>query len=74
MTDSLIHLRVPAATKARWVRQSRAAGMKLTDWITHRVEAATMQPDTHETPDPGAPGEPAELARREALLDAIGGR
>ena len=32
-----------------------------------------MQPDTHETPDAGAPGEPAELARREALLDAIGG-
>ena len=37
MTDSLIHLRVPAATKARWVRESRAAGMRLTDWITARV-------------------------------------
>ena len=39
MTDSLIHLRVSAATKARWVRQSRAAGMRLTDWIVQRVEA-----------------------------------
>jgi hypothetical protein len=37
--DALIHLRVPAATKARWVRESRAAGQRLTDWIIHRVEA-----------------------------------
>ena len=35
--EALIHLRVPAATKARWVRESRAAGMRLTDWITARV-------------------------------------
>lgn len=40
--EALIHLRVPAATKARWVRQSRADGMKLTDWITNRVEAQKM--------------------------------
>lgn len=33
MNDSLIHLRVPAATKGRWIRASRAAGMRLTDWI-----------------------------------------
>jgi len=39
MTDALIHLRVPAATKARWVRESRAAGMRLTDWITNKVES-----------------------------------
>jgi len=38
MNDSLIHLRVPAATKARWVRASRAEGMRLTDWITEAVE------------------------------------
>lgn len=36
--DALIHLRVPAALKARWVRESRAAGMRLTDWIVSRVE------------------------------------
>ena len=41
MTDALIHLRVPAAIKARWVRESRAAGMRLTDWIVQRVEAVT---------------------------------
>lgn len=40
--DALIHLRVPAALKARWVRDSRAAGMKLTDWIINRVEGARM--------------------------------
>lgn len=37
--DSLIHLRVPAATKGRWIRASRAAGMRLTDWIIQAVEA-----------------------------------
>lgn len=42
MTDALIHLRVPAALKARWVRDSRAAGQRLTDWIVRRVEAQTM--------------------------------
>jgi hypothetical protein len=41
--DSLIHLRVPAATKGRWVRASRAAGMRLTDWIGDAVEAHMQQ-------------------------------
>jgi hypothetical protein len=40
--DALIHLRVPAATKARWVRESRAAGQKLSTWIIDRVEARKM--------------------------------
>lgn len=40
MTDAIIHLRVPAALKGRWVRASRGAGMRLTDWIVHNVEAA----------------------------------
>lgn len=39
-----VHLRIPAATKARWVRESRAAGMRLTDWIVSRVEAALPDP------------------------------
>jgi hypothetical protein len=43
MTESLIHLRVPAATKGRWVRASRAAGMRLTDYITSAVEAKMQQ-------------------------------
>lgn len=42
MTDATIHLRVPAATKAAWVRESRAAGMRLGDWIIERVEAHKM--------------------------------
>jgi hypothetical protein len=37
-SEALIHLRVPAELKARWVRESRAAGMRLTDWITSKVE------------------------------------
>ena len=48
-TETLVHLRVSAATKARWVRQSRAAGMRLTDWIVHRVEAPTMPKITPES-------------------------
>ncbi len=43
MTESLIHLRVPAATKGRWIRASRAAGMRLTDYITSAVEAKMQQ-------------------------------
>lgn len=39
LSDAIIHLRVPAATKGRWVRASRAARMRLTDWITRAVEA-----------------------------------
>lgn len=39
MTDALIHLRVPATRKGRWVRASRADGLRLTDWITQIVEA-----------------------------------
>lgn len=44
MTESTVHLRIPAAVKARWVRESRAAGMRLTDWIVSRVEAALPEP------------------------------
>ena len=43
VSESLIHLRVPAATKGRWVRASRSAGMKLGDWITLAVEAYMQQ-------------------------------
>lgn len=44
-SEALIHLRVPAELKARWVRESRAAGMRLTDWIVSRVEAQPMNSD-----------------------------
>lgn len=46
MGDTTIHLRVPAALKARWVRESRAAGMRLTDWIVQRVETQNMKQTT----------------------------
>ena len=38
MGDALIHVRVPAELKARWVRESRAAGMRLTDWIIQKID------------------------------------
>ena len=41
--ESLIHLRVPATTKGRWIRASRAAGMRLTDWIADAVEVHMQQ-------------------------------
>lgn len=40
--EALIHLRVPAALKARWVRLSRARGQRLTDWIIERVERSMI--------------------------------
>ena len=43
MTESLIHLRVPATVKGRWVRASRAAGMRLTNYIIDAVEAYMQQ-------------------------------
>ena len=43
MTESLIHLRVPASVKGRWVRASRAAGLRLTDYITSAVETYMQQ-------------------------------
>lgn len=48
--EALIHLRVPAALKARWVRASQRAGMKLGDWIVQQLEQRLMNvfkvPDT----------------------------
>ena len=38
MSDSIVRLRVTAEQKARWVRESRAAGMRLTDWIVARID------------------------------------
>lgn len=60
MTDAYIHLRVPAGTKARWVRESREQGLRLTDWITRRVDTRTAQDigkmDLNAAEDPhGAP-------------------
>lgn len=43
MSEALINLRVPAATKGRWIRASRAAGQRLTDYITSAVEAYMQQ-------------------------------
>lgn len=49
--DALIHLRVPASRKARWVRESRAAGMRLTDWIIKRVEREDKNMNVYKIPD-----------------------
>lgn len=49
--EALIHLRVPAALKARWVRESRAAGMKLTDWVIKRVEEGASAVKTYKITD-----------------------
>lgn len=39
--DVPVHLRVPREMKGRWVARSRAAGLKLNDWIVERLEAPT---------------------------------
>lgn len=33
-----VHLRVPRELKARWVQESRTAGMRLTEWLVQRIE------------------------------------
>lgn len=45
MDEALIHLRVPSALKADWVRKSRMEGKKLTDWIVDRTESKDMPID-----------------------------
>lgn len=67
--DAVIHLRVPAAVKARWVRQSRAAGMRLTDWIVQRVEAQTMDKTTRISIPDGLTFADLRLARDPATDD-----
>ena len=69
MSDALIHLRVPAATKARWVRESRAAGMRLADWICQRVEAQPMENKTNISIPQGMAFSALRLARDGATGD-----
>lgn len=44
---SVIHINVPRATKARWVRQSQAHGLKLTDWIISNMPATYTATISH---------------------------
>lgn len=39
MDNAHISLHLPVATKARWVRESRSEGKRLTDWIIEKVES-----------------------------------
>lgn len=40
---SAVHLSVPPAVKAAWVLQSRAAGMRLSDWVTKHMEKISIE-------------------------------
>ena len=71
--DSLIHLRVPAATKGRWVRASRASGMRLTDWIVDAVEAHMQQQQAHRQHGGGADPVADDLFT-EALIEGAAGQ
>lgn len=37
---SFIHARCKTSDKAEWVRESRAKGMKLTEWLVETLNAA----------------------------------
>lgn len=67
--ESLIHLRVPADLKGRWVRESRAAGMRLTDWIIQRVERTVTNPMTTIAIPDGVEFEDLRLARNPVTGD-----
>ncbi len=51
MKIDLIHLRIPGPTKGRWVRASRAAGMRLTEWVVNRVEESMREQMKASIPD-----------------------
>jgi hypothetical protein len=38
MPDDTIVIKAPAGTKARWVRQSQSAGLKLSDWVLRLID------------------------------------
>lgn len=40
MSNSTVHLSIPASLKGRWIKASRLVGMKLGDWIVASVEQA----------------------------------
>ena len=70
--EALIHLRVPAATKARWVRESRASGMRLTDWIIEKVDKIMTKKYQIADQNNGPFGEIYETeAAAEAALDDL---
>jgi hypothetical protein len=35
--DTIV-IKAPAGTKARWVRQSQSAGLKLSDWVLRLID------------------------------------
>lgn len=50
--EALVHLRVPAALKARWVRTSRQRGVRLTDWLLGAIEQGeAMEKKTYPIPE-----------------------
>lgn len=53
--DALIHLRVPAATKGRWIKASRNRGQRLTDWVVEAVEDSLERQSADIEPDPPTP-------------------
>lgn len=40
--EGIVFLRVPPHVKGRWVRESRAEGERLTDWLIKRIEKASI--------------------------------
>lgn len=53
--DALIHLRITAATKGRWIRASRERGQRLADWIVEAVEDSLERQSASDEPDPQQP-------------------
>lgn len=54
MSELQIHLRVPAELKAAWVRESREAGSRLSDWIVSAVELRKRRESAAETSAAGS--------------------
>lgn len=72
MTDTIV-LKVPPGTKARWVRQSQSAGMKLSDWVLRQIEPPDPEPwlSRHASKEPGSVAVLSEDELREAMRKAM---
>jgi hypothetical protein len=46
MSDTIV-IKAPPGTKARWVRQSQSAGLKLSDWVLRVVDDPQADADRY---------------------------
>lgn len=71
MADTIV-IKAPEGTKAKWVRQSQAASMKLSDWVLRQIEPPDPEPwlSRHASKEPGSVAVFTEDELREVMRKA----